>query len=62
MLVIRPRAVVQDRVQRSEIARIRIEPGIDLLRLDRNDAVLANSQVPMQAATGRNRSSHPIDA
>ena len=40
VLVIRPRAVVEDRVQSGEVAGIRIEPSIDMLRLDRNDAAV----------------------
>ena len=40
MLVIRPLAVIEDRVERVEIVRIGIEPGVDIGGLDRDDAAI----------------------
>lgn len=38
MLEIRPLVISEDRVLPSEVFRIRAEPGVDILGLDRNDA------------------------
>lgn len=40
MLVIRPAPVVQDRVQLLQVPRLRLEPGFDVLQLDRDDAAV----------------------
>lgn len=40
MLVVRPVAIVEDRVQIADPPGIGIEPRIDVLRLDRNDAAI----------------------
>lgn len=40
MLVVRPLSVVEDRVERREILRIRIQPRIDVLRPNRNHAAI----------------------
>ena len=40
MRVIRPGAVVEGGVHRSQVCRIRIEPRVDVFRLDRDDAAV----------------------
>ncbi len=43
MFVIRPRPIIENRVQRIELAGIRIEPRINVLSLDWNDAAIVFS-------------------
>jgi len=38
MLIVRTLAIIEDRIQRLEVLRIRVEPGVDVFRLDRDDA------------------------
>ncbi|CAE6885446.1 hypothetical protein R70199_02786 [Paraburkholderia domus] len=40
MFVVRPLAVIEDGVLRSQIGQIRIEPCIDVFRFDRNNAAI----------------------
>ena len=40
MLIVRPLSIVEDGVERLEVVRVRIEPGVDVLGLDRNDAAI----------------------
>ena len=40
MFVVRTRTVFEDRLQRVEVLRVGIEPGVDVLGLDRDDAAI----------------------
>ena len=43
MFVVRSLAIIEDRVQRFQVARVGIQPCVDVLRLDRNDAAIVAS-------------------
>lgn len=40
MFVIRPLSIIEDGIERLEVSRIRIEPSVDMLGLDRDDAAI----------------------
>lgn len=40
MLVVGMRAVVEDRVQRGEVVRVRVEPGVDVFGLEVDDGAV----------------------
>lgn len=42
MLVVRPLAVIEDRVLRSQVTAIRLEPRVDELGLNRHDAAIVS--------------------
>ena len=45
VFVIRPRAIIQNGVQHVEVLRIRIEPGVDVLGLGRDDVAICRARL-----------------
>ena len=40
MLIVRPLTIIENRVHRGQIGLLRIEPPVEVLGLDRNDATI----------------------
>lgn len=53
VLVVRPIPVIQDRVQRGQVAAVRLQPGVEVLCLDRHDATVMPGPPTPQAEARR---------